>query len=94
MLRFRILADKKLSKNKSVLKRVLTEKNLEFLHDYDLFVVEELVQLVVLFGISLNFYTDDIDVSKTNLIHFLHEMKKRGIVNSEFIKSIWKIVGT
>lgn len=94
LMRFRIVTDKRLNEHKSLLKSFLTERSLNFLQNFDTSSIQELMQLVVFYGLSLNFL-ETINIGNINLIQFMFELKKRQKLeplNAEFILSLWKLL--
>lgn len=87
LIRLKMKLNEKLSQNKDLLKKILTEGNLTFLESLELSKVEELMQLAN--------YTDFQPVrfnNEMNLLKFIFEYKKHRINHQEidFISNLWK----
>lgn len=95
LIRFKVVMDERLKEQKSLLKRFLTEKNLNFLQDHCTASVQELMQLVVFFNLPMNFIDQSLNVDNVNIVQFMFEMKARQLAEplpADFLFILWKLL--
>lgn len=95
LMRFEMEMEKRFKVHKLPLRNFLVQPNLMFLHDYCESLVQELIQLVVFYDLSLNFFSNDIDVSSLNLFKFMFELKNRqnaALPDVDFQMNLWNLL--
>jgi len=94
LMRLKMLMSRRMKERKHVLRTFLAERNLNFVTDFCLSSLQELIQLVIYFGLSLNFLEEPLNLENVNLMQFMYELKKRqGVsLDPEFAINLWKLV--
>lgn len=93
LIRFKMVMDERFREQKPLIRSFLVEKNLNFLQKHCATKVQELVQLVVFYNLSLNFLSESLNLDNINLVQFMFEMKQRQIAEpatAEFLLFLWK----
>lgn len=93
LTRVSLMMNKKVKKQRNLLKQLVVQKNLDFLREMCLPSIEELLLLTNYYDLPLNLISNSINIDKMNLLQFMIEFKQRSPQkNVEFILNLWKIL--
>jgi hypothetical protein len=92
LIRVNNLMKVKLEERKTLLRKLISAKDLNFLHEISSSVVEELVMLADFYDLPLNLIDSSaVNVQHMNLMQFLMDFKKLNR-DSEFVINLWKML--
>lgn len=93
LLRCKKTMSTRMHERKFLMRKFLFESNLNFLQDFCLTSLQELIQLVVYFDLPLGLLAEPLSLENANLLQFMFEIKNRhSNLNSEFILNLWKML--
>lgn len=90
----KMIMNEKMNEQKHVVKQLLFAKDLNFLQDFCMQSVSDLMLLATYYDLPLNIFNDSLNVAKLSMIQFIVEFKKRDFQHkeTEFISSLWKML--
>jgi len=90
----KVIINEKLSQQKHLIKQLLYAKDLNFLQDFCMSSITELMQLATFYDLSFNLFDDSLKIEQMSLLQLIVEFKKRDSQHkeTEFIANLWKIL--
>lgn len=94
LVKAKIIMNEKLSQKKHLIKQLLYAKDSNFLQDFCMSSIVELMQLATYYDLSFNLLDDSLNIEQMSLLQLIVEFKKRDTQHkeTEFIANLWKIL--